>query len=87
MSLSSWSLIVFAAHLMFYISMFVAVTFKTSLFKISMMITFWIINQIVVLWYGLATNQIGFILIFILQFIVTLLTIIISTERSINENI
>jgi hypothetical protein len=68
-------------------SMFVAVTFKTSLFKISAMITFWIINQVVILWYGLATNQIGFILMFILQFIVTILTIIISTERSINENI
>ena len=51
------------------------------------MVALWIINQIVTLWYGLATNQIGFVLIFILQFIVTLLTIIISTERSINENI
>jgi hypothetical protein len=67
--------------------MFVAVTFKTSLPKIVTMIAFWIINQVVTLWYGLATNQIGFILIFILQFIVTILTIIISTERSINENI
>jgi hypothetical protein len=51
------------------------------------MIAFWIIHQVAVLWYGIATNQIGFILIFIFQFIVTLLTIIISTERSINENI
>jgi hypothetical protein len=43
--------------------------------------------QITTLWYGLATDQIGFILMFIFQFIVTILTVIISTERSINENI
>jgi hypothetical protein len=67
--------------------MFIAVTFKASVTKISLMIIFWIINQVVILWYGIATNQIGFILIFILQFIVTLLTLIITTERSISENI
>jgi hypothetical protein len=87
MSLSTWSLIVFTAHCLFYSSMFIAVTFKASVTKISLMIIFWIINQVVILWYGIATNQIGFILIFILQFIVTLLTLIITTERSISENI
>jgi hypothetical protein len=87
MSLTIWSLIVFFSYALFYISMFIAVTFKTSLLNISLMIAFWIIHQVAVLWYGIATNQIGFILIFIFQFIVTLLTIIISTERSINENI
>ena len=87
MSLTVWSLIVFASYALFYLSMFVAVTFKTSLPKIVTMIAFWIINQIVTLWYGLATNQIGFILIFIMQFIITFLTIIVSTERSMNEDI
>jgi hypothetical protein len=87
MSLTAWSLIVFASYTLFYLSMFIAVTFKTRLSTIVIMVALWIINQIVTLWYGLATNQIGFVLIFILQFIVTLLTIIISTERSINENI
>jgi len=87
MSLSNWSLIVFTAHSLFYSSMFIAVTFKASVTRISLMIIFWVINQIVILWYGISTNQIGFVLIFILQFIVTLLTLIISTERSISENI
>jgi hypothetical protein len=87
MSLTVWSLIVFASYCMFYLSMFIAVTFKTRLSTISLMIALWVVNQVVTLWYGIATNQIGFILIFILQFIVTLLTVIISTERSINENI
>lgn len=87
MSLTVWSMIVFLSYALFYLSMFVAVTFKTSLLKISLMVIFWIIHQTIVLWYGIATDQIGFILIFIFQFIVTLLTIIISTERSLNENI
>ena len=87
MSLTIWSLVVFASYALFYLSMFVAVTFKASVAKVATLIACWIINQIVMLWYGIATNQIGFILMFILQFIITILTVIISTERSINENI
>jgi hypothetical protein len=87
MSLTNWSLVVFLSYALFYLSMFVAVTLKPSVAKIVTMIFFWMINQVVTLWYGIATNQIGFILMFILQFIVTILTVIISTERSINENI
>jgi hypothetical protein len=67
--------------------MLLAVTLKTSVTKIAIMIAFWILHQVVTLWYGLATDQIGFILMFIFQFIVTILTIIISAERSIDENI
>jgi hypothetical protein len=67
--------------------MFFAVTLKTSVTKIAFMIVFWMVYQVVTLWYGLATDQIGFVLMFIFQFIVTVLTIIISAERSINENI
>jgi len=67
--------------------MFVAVTMKTSVTKVAFMVLFWMVYQVVTLWYGLATDQIGFILMFIFQFIVTILTVIISAERSIDENI
>ena len=87
MSLTVWSLVVFASYSLFYLSMFFAVTLKTSVTKIAFMIVFWMVYQVVTLWYGLATDQIGFVLMFIFQFIVTVLTIIISAERSINENI
>jgi len=87
MSLTVWSLIIFASYSLFYLSMFVAVTMKTSVTKVAFMVLFWMVYQVVTLWYGLATNQIGFILMFIFQFIVTILTVIISTERSMNENI
>lgn len=87
MSLTVWSLIVFASYSLFYLSMLLAVTLKTSITKIAFMVVSWMIYQIVTLWYGLSTDQIGFILMFIFQFIVTILTVIISAERSINENI
>jgi hypothetical protein len=67
--------------------MLLAVVSKTSVTKIATMVACWMLYQIVTLWYGLATDQIGFILMFIFQFIVTIITIIISTERSISENI
>jgi len=87
MSLTAWSLVVFASYSLFYLSMLFAVMLKTSVTKIATMVACWMVYQIVTLWYGLATDQIGFILMFIFQFIVTILTVIISTERSISENI
>jgi hypothetical protein len=87
MSLAVWSLIIFATYSLFYLSMLFAVMLKTSVTKIATMVVCWMVYQIATLWYGLATDQIGFILMFIFQFIVTILTVIISTERSINENI
>jgi hypothetical protein len=87
MSLTVWSLIIFAAYSLFYLSMLLAVTLKTSVSKIAFMVVCWMLYQIATLWYGLATDQIGFILMFIFQFIVTIITVIVSTERSINENI
>jgi hypothetical protein len=87
MSLTAWSLIIFASYSLFYLSMLLAVTLKTSVSKIAAMVVCWIVYQVVTLWYGIATDQIGFILMFIFQFIVTILTVIISTERSMNESI
>lgn len=87
MSLNTWSLIIFLVHILFYLTMIFAVASNTSVTKMILMITSWIMYQIAVLWYGIATGQVGFILIFIFQFIATLVTIIISTERSISENI
>ena len=87
MSLTVWSLIIFATYSLFYLSMVFAVMLKTSVAKIATMVVLWMVYQVTTLWYGLATDQIGFILMFIFQFIVTILTVIISTERSINEDI
>lgn len=87
MSLNTWSLIVFVSHMLFYCSMIYAVSAKSNAKKLASIIVTWILYQTTTLWYGIATGQIGFILMFAFQIIATIVTIIISTERSINENI
>jgi hypothetical protein len=86
MSLNTWSLILFSSHLFFYFSMMYAISSGPNLKKLSLIIAAWIFYQAVTLWYGIATSQIGFILMFVFQIIATVATVIISTERTINEN-
>jgi len=86
MSLNSWSLILFASNILFYCSMIYAFSSVSNVKKLSLMVIFWILYQTATLWYGIATEQIGFILMFAFQIILTIVTVIITTERNINEN-
>lgn len=86
MSLNIWSIILFSSHLLFYLALMIALVAKSSVAKLVLMISAWIVYQITTLWYGIATEQIGFILMAIFQFIVSIATILISTERQMNEN-
>lgn len=66
MSLSQWSLIYFTSYMILYVflyrSVFVRATFVNNLITTIM----WIVNLGVTLVYGIATQQIGFVLLFIL---------------------
>ena len=86
MSLNLWSIILFSSHIFFYLALMIALVAKSSITKLVVMIAAWIVYQITTLWYGIATEQIGFILMAIFQFIISIVTILISTERQINEN-
>ena len=86
MSLNTWSIIMFAAHLVFYVAMSIVIMTRASLSKLISLVLSWVLWMIVTLWYGTSTDQVGFILIFIFQFIVTLGSVIFSAERYINEN-
>lgn len=87
MSLNLWSLVIFLSHIFFYCSMIFLIGSKSTAMKMSLMIAAWLLYQTSMLWYGIATGQVGFILIFIFQIIATIATIIISTERTKIENI
>jgi hypothetical protein len=87
MSLNTWSLILFSANILFYLSMVIAIATRSTPAKLALMISSWIGYQVATLWYGIATDQLGFILMFIFQIIVSIATLIISTERPINEDI
>jgi uncharacterized membrane protein len=86
MSLNTWSLVLFLSHIFFYLGMVFAVSTKSSVGKLALLISSWMTYQIITLWYGIATKQIGFILMFIFQLVITVATVVISTERSTNEN-
>lgn len=87
MSLNTWSLILFGANIFFYLSMVLAIATRSTPGKLALMISSWIAYQVVTLWYGISTKQLGFILMFIFQIIVSIATLIISTERPMNEDI
>lgn len=86
MNLNLWSMVLFLSHVVFYGALLVALVAKSSLIKLSLMIAAWLIYQVATLWYGISTGQIGFILMFIFQFIVSIVTVLVSTERNLNEN-
>lgn len=87
MSLNTWSLILFGTNIFFYLSMILAISTRSTPGKLALMISSWIGYQIATLWYGIATDQLGFVLMFIFQIIVSIATLIITTERSMNEDI
>lgn len=72
--------------MLFYLAMIFAVATSSSASKLALLISAWMAYQIATLWYGLATGQVGFILMFAFQFIATVATVVISTERSNSEN-
>jgi len=81
MSLNEWSILVFAAHMFFYLSLIVATFSKPQLSVMLTTILTFIVVQIVVLLYGIYTKQIGFILLFFTQLLLLLLAIPTRKER------
>lgn len=86
MSLNIWSLILFGAHVLFYLAMILAISTSSTAGKLATLISAWLVYQVATIWYGLATGQIGFILMFAFQMIATVATVVISLERSSSEN-
>ena len=70
MSLNTWSLIVFGAVAFLYIMVYSSMFQKSSIKKFVLLIIAWVIHMVTILWYGIATSQIGFILWFALELMV-----------------
>jgi hypothetical protein len=82
MSLNTWSIIIFIVQILFYLSMLWAVSGSANITKLSVMLTSWLIYQSVILWYGIATDQVGFILSFVFNIIVTIVGVLTTIERN-----
>jgi hypothetical protein len=87
MSLNTWSLIVFGAVALLYIMVYSSMFQKASIKKFVLLIIAWVIHMVTILWYGIATNQIGFILWFGLELMVIYFVYVITGKVFNNDSI
>lgn len=85
MSLNDWSLVFFASTFGMYMAIYYAMFTRPH--PLTFLITFilWFANMAVKLIYGLATDQIGFVLLFFLDMFMIFLVFVIA-GRYINDN-
>jgi hypothetical protein len=87
MSLNTWSLIVFGAVAFLYIMVYSSMFQKSSIKKFVLLIIAWVIHMVTILWYGIATSQIGFILWFALELMVIYFVYVITGKVFNNDSI
>lgn len=80
MSLETCSLILFFSMLCTYMMTFLSLFHNPSITKYSMLFAFWLINVGVTLWYGIYTEQIGFILIAGTEIIISIFVYVITAK-------
>lgn len=67
MSLNEWSIVVFIFSAIYYMTIYYSMFFNATVGKFFLLGVVWIINSFVTLIYGMATDQIGFVLLFLLE--------------------
>jgi hypothetical protein len=85
MSLTDWSLIVFGSTLALYMAIYFTMFTQPHVATFLFTFVIWAINMGVKLVYGLATDQIGFVLLFFLDLFMIFLVFVIA-GRYVNDN-
>lgn len=85
MSLNDWSLVFFGATFALYMAIYYAMFTKPHTITFLFTFLLWAISMGVKLVYGLATDQIGFVLLFFLDLLMIFLVFIIA-GRYLNDN-
>lgn len=67
MSLNDWSLVYFAATALYYFTLYVTLFRQARVSKFIFMAIVWTISLATTLVYGIATQQIGFVFIFLME--------------------
>lgn len=67
MSLNDWSIIVFLFSALYYLTIYYSMFYNPNPAKFILLAIVWIINSFVTLLYGMATDQIGFVMLFFLE--------------------
>jgi len=84
-SLNTWSLIVFLTQVLMITSifiMFISVTTGSFIFMTIM----WFLAQLTFLAYGIETDQIGFVFLFIFNIIITFIGIFVKLDSTVEED-
>lgn len=85
MSLNDWSLIFFGSTFALYMMIYFAMFTRPHMITFIFMFIIWSSNMGVKLVYGLATDQIGFVLLFFLDLLMIFLVFVIA-GRYVNDN-
>lgn len=67
MSLNDWSIIVFLFSVLYYVTIYYSMFHNPNAAKFLLLTFVWIANSFVTLIYGMATGQIGFVLLFFFE--------------------
>jgi len=67
MSLNDWSLIIFVTTALFYVMIYASLFQSPTIKKFLFLFLSWVAHMGTILWYGIATRQVGFILWFLLE--------------------
>lgn len=87
MTLQDWSLIVFGATALLYFMVYLSIFQNPSIGKFLFLILAWIAHSTVLVWYGIATDQIGFVMIVLLEIMMVTFVYIITGKVIKNENL
>lgn len=60
-------MVVFLSTLIFYLSIYYAMFRNPTIAKFVLVSAVWVVNTFIILIYGIATSQIGFVLLFLLE--------------------
>lgn len=85
MSLNDWSILVFGSTFLLYMCIYFAMFTRPSVITFIVSFMLWAANIGIKLVYGLQTDQIGFVLLFVLDIFMVFLIFIIA-GRYINDN-
>lgn len=85
MSLTSWSIVFFIAQFTLYLSIYFAMFTPPNVAKFILAAFIWFIQLFVTLIYGMATGQIGFVMLFFLEVIMIMMVFAVTGKMKYYE--
>lgn len=86
MNLTQWSIVMFVSTAAYYCFIYFSMFSKLNMFKFFILGIVWVLHEIVTLIYGINTKQIGFIMIFFLDWLILIAIFAISGRYIKNED-